>query len=644
MSFDLDDDILQDFLIESGEILDLLSEQLVLLEKQPDNTELLNAIFRGFHTIKGGAGFLTFTPLVDVCHLAENIFDQLRTHRLSITQGLMDGILTALDCVESMFQSIQNKEPLSAPPESLLNCLKAIAAGDVLDEKKPADSTPNVNSPSSLENDMSDGEFDYLLDELHGIEALSDVLPESTPSLTLPDEAMKDEEFEQLLDELHGKGKGPSGSIESNDTPKIKSDLPPIVGLNDTPLLRDPEVSSAPPILEKQTKNHSVTESSVRVDTRTLDIIMNMVGELVLVRNRLVSLGLDSADEELSKAVGNLDIVTGDLQGAVMKTRMQPIKKVFGRFPRIIRDLSRSLNKEIELIVHGEETDLDKNLVEALADPLIHLVRNAIDHGIELPETRKAAGKNPTGQVLLSAAQEGDHILLTIEDDGRGMDPEILKNIAIQRGVLDTESAARLSDRDAYHLVFAPGFSTKTEISDISGRGVGMDVVKTAINQLNGNIEIDSVLGRGSVISITVPLTLAILPALMIGVGDQPFALPLSSVSEIFHLDLRESHVVEGQSTVKVRDKALPLFYLQDWLSQKPVVCHLDFGHVVIVQVGHIRVGLVVDVLIGQEEVVIKPLDCLLQGTPGMAGATITSDGHIALILDVPNLLNYYAH
>ncbi len=642
MSFDLDDDILQDFLIESGEILDLLSEQLVLLEKQPDNTELLNAIFRGFHTIKGGAGFLTFTPLVDVCHLAENIFDQLRTHRLTINQGLMDGILMALDCVETMFQSIKSKEPLSSPPESLLTCLKAIASGEVVNVPLVVNA-PVVNSESKaqpvVDDSMSDIEFERLLDELHGTVSQSS----STVLSPSSDDVIGDEEFEQLLDELHGKSEPsfpPSvhDGGESNPALSLDSDSE-----KTSTVMDDLVVVSTPSVLEKNNKNHSVTESSVRVDTSTLDIIMNMVGELVLVRNRLVSLGLNSDDEELSKTIGNLDIVTGDLQGAVMKTRMQPIKKVFGRFPRIIRDLSRSLEKEIELIVQGEETDLDKNLVEALADPLIHLVRNAIDHGIELPEVRKAAGKDPIGTVLLSAAQEGDHILLTIEDDGRGMDPVILKNIAVQRGILDTESAARLSDRDAYHLVFAPGFSTKTEISDISGRGVGMDVVKTAINQLNGNIEIDSVLGRGCVISITVPLTLAILPALMIEVSGQPFALPLSAVNEIFHLDLRKSHVVEGQNTIKVRDKAIPLFYLQDWLSQKSESNYLDFGHVVIVQVGHIRVGLVVDVLIGQEEVVIKPLDCLLQGTPGMAGATITSDGHIALILDVGSLLNYYA-
>ncbi len=294
--------------------------------------------------------------------------------------------------------------------------------------------------------------------------------------------------------------------------------------------------------------------------------------------------------------------------------------------------------------MRGEETDLDKNLVEALADPLVHLVRNSVDHGIEMPDIREKAGKPRLGTVLLSASQEGDHILLTIEDDGGGMDPDRLRNIAVDRGVMDADAASRLTDSECYNLIFAPGFSTKKEISDISGRGVGMDVVKTGISQLNGSISIDSSLGKGTRIDIKVPLTLAILPTLMVGVAEQPFALPLASVNEIFHLDLRKTNSVDGQLTIIVRDKAIPLFYLQDWLSAVGLPQReRDHGHVVIVQIGNQRIGFVVDTLIGQEEVVIKPLDELLQGTPGMAGATITSDGHIALILDVPNLLKHYA-
>ncbi|MEL0037311.1 MAG: chemotaxis protein CheA, partial [Gammaproteobacteria bacterium] len=336
--------------------------------------------------------------------------------------------------------------------------------------------------------------------------------------------------------------------------------------------------------------------------------------------------------------------VTGSLQAAVMKTRMQPIKKVFGRFPRVVRDLARSLKKEIKLSLVGEETDLDKNLVEALADPLVHLVRNSVDHGVEKPDVREAAGKDRVGNVTLSATQEGDHILLSIVDDGGGMNAEVLRGIAVEKGLMDSEAADRLTDKECYSLIFAPGFSTKKEISDVSGRGVGMDVVKTKITQLNGSIDIDSEMGVGTTIKIKVPLTLAIMPTLMVVVGGQTFALPLASVNEIFHLDLSRTNTVDGQRTIIVRQKAIPLFYLEHWLVRgaDPTATKKE-GHVVIYQAGDKRVGFVVDSLLGQEEVVIKALGASLSGTPGMAGATITSDGGIALILDVPGLLSHYS-
>jgi len=323
---------------------------------------------------------------------------------------------------------------------------------------------------------------------------------------------------------------------------------------------------------------------------------------------------------------------------------MQPIKKVFGRFPRVVRDLARSLKKDINLELRGEDTDLDKNLVEALADPLVHLVRNAVDHGIEMPDKREAADKPRQGQVVLGAAQEGDHILLTISDDGAGMDADVLRGKAVEKGMMDEESASRLTDSECYALIFAPGFSMKAEISDISGRGVGMDVVKTSISKLNGVIDIKSEVGVGTTLSIKVPLTLAIMPTLMVMLGDQIFAFPLVSVNEIFHLDLEKTNIVDGQQTIMVRNKTLPLFYLRKWLAStfnendEPRI-----EHVVIVNVGTQRVGFVVDQLIGQEEVVIKPLGALLQGTKGLAGATITGDGRISLILDFPELMATYA-
>ncbi|MCE2571496.1 chemotaxis protein CheA [Motilimonas eburnea] len=708
MGFDVDEDILQDFLVEAAEILELLSEQLVDLEKQPDDSNLLNAIFRGFHTVKGGAGFLSLTELVDCCHGAENVFDTLRNGGRAVDAELMDVILQALDSINEMFSQVQAREPLTPAPPEIIDALHKLSlpAGaepaapepvvepEPIPEPEPLVEPAASNEESSAEagiDEITEDEFERLLDELHGtkgptatapaesevasgditddeFESLLDELhgkgqhKSVTPAPAADDGLIDDDEFERLLDELHGSGKSPTNETKpaASPAPSAQAAAPKAQAPSASTPAQAPKPSSpaapaataapAKAPAEKPAANRAPApapaESTVRVDTRTLDEIMNMVGELVLVRNRLVSLGINSTDEAMAKAVANLDVVTADLQGGVMKTRMQPIKKVFGRFPRVVRDLARTLKKEINLTLEGEDTDLDKNLVEALADPLVHLVRNAVDHGIEMPDVREQNGKPRLGQIKLSASQEGDHILLVIEDDGAGMDAEKLKNIAISKGILDPDTAARMSNTEAYSLIFAPGFSTKVEISDISGRGVGMDVVKTSITQLNGAIHIDSNLGTGTRLEIKVPLTLAILPTLMVLVGKQTFALPLTNVNEIFHLDLRKTNVVDGQLTVIVREKAIPLFYLQDWLIRNgaPAKQKRDgLGHVVIVQLGMKQVGFVVDSLIGQEEVVIKALDDLLQGTPGMAGATITSDGGIALILDIPSLLKHYA-
>ncbi|WP_334027307.1 chemotaxis protein CheA [Alteromonas sp. P256] len=751
MSFDVDEEILQDFLVEAGEILEQLQEQLVDLENNPEDANLLNAIFRGYHTVKGGAGFLSLTELVEICHGAENVFDVMRNGQRTLTPELMDIILQATDVVVDMFERVKSQEPLEPADAKLVDTLHklskpespdenifdtdetasstqpesgpeslpeldivdespspASSGGDIdeisedefealLDElhgssapgksspgksstdtkskaKAPAAPSPDITSPdvsSGNADDITDDEFEALLDDLHGKGKFSAAEESVAPSKPAPqsasasgDEEITDDEFEALLDQLHGSGQGPTvQSASDTKAPepnvdkaatdaiqKAKQSAPAVAKA--APAAPAPsKAAPAAPVTKdagkkdekKAAASSPPAETTVRVDTKRLDQVMNMVGELVLVRNRLISLGINTNDESMSKAIANLDVVTGDLQGAVMKTRMQPIKKVFGRFPRVVRDLARSLKKEITLELEGEETDLDKNLVEALADPLVHLVRNSVDHGVEMPDDRAASGKPRMGTVKLSASQEGDHILLTIEDDGKGMDPEKLKEIAISRGVLDADAAARMSDVEAFNLIFAPGFSTKTEISDISGRGVGMDVVKTKINQLNGTVNIDSQLGKGTRLEIKVPLTLAILPTLMIIIGKQTFALPLGSVSEIINMDIKKTNTVDGQLTMIVRSKAIPLFFLGDWLIRGPKSIEREKGHVVVVQVGTRQVGFVVDALIGQEEVVIKPLDALLQGTPGMAGATITSDGGIALILDIPSLLKRYA-
>ncbi len=690
MSFDADEEILQDFLVEAGEILEQLSEQLVELESRPDDMDLLNAIFRGFHTVKGGAGFLQLNALVECCHIAENVFDILRKGERRVSSELMDVVLQALDTVNAMFDQVREQseptpatpellaalarlaepegaapaEPVQAPPaavppaepaappeapaqsgssditddefEQLLDALQgdeapasavaeasAAPAGDEISDAEfealldqlhgkgkfvpPAVSAEPAQVPAeavepaaaAAGDDISDDEFEALLDELHGKGKFGDV-PEAAgtpaaPAAAAPAAApaeqgkapaaaggdeISDDEFESLLDELHGKGKfngaseavAAAAAVAKNIAAKSPAAKP----------VAPAKAAAARPAAPDRPAA-SEAETTVRVDTARLDEIMNMVGELVLVRNRLVRLGLNSGDEAMAKAVANLDVVTGDLQMSVMKTRMQPIKKVFGRFPRLVRDLARNMKKEINLELVGEETDLDKNLVEALADPLV------------------------------------------------------------QKGLLERDAADRLTDLECYNLIFAPGFSTKTEISDVSGRGVGMDVVKTKISQLNGTVNVFSQKGSGSKIVIKVPLTLAIMPTLMVMLGSQAFAFPLVNVNEIFHLDLSRTNAVDGQEVVIVRDKALPLFYLKRWLVPSAAHEEQGEGHVVILSVGTQRIGFVVDQLVGQEEVVIKPLGKMLQGTPGMAGATITGDGRIALILDVPSMLKRYA-
>lgn len=732
MSVDLGDEILQDFLVEASEILEQLNEQLVDLEQTPEDSDLLNSIFRGFHTIKGGGSFLSLTNLVEVCHQSEDVFNLLRNNELVLDADMMDAFLRVLDEVNAMFEQIRAGEDPSAAPPELLQQLQDMQApqgtgdsvtaaesndeseagsaaddqsadevqvgaaaaetespeaghgsadesgGDEItddefealldslhgDEDSPSaksdDKASALNSASTpAADEISDGEFDDLLDSLHGKgsgptakkETADKASNETGKTVPAAGDAAADEitddEFESMLDSMHGKGKGPKAFNKSGAVKKDNGDKPASSSVAKKPAAgtgaaakSKAAAKSAPPAPRATT-----AEATVRVDTARLDGIMNLVGELVLARNRLNTLKETFEDERVHQAIANLDAVTGDLQSAVMKTRMQPVKKVFGRFPRVVRDLARTLDKQISLDMVGEETDLDKNLVEALADPLVHLVRNSVDHGIELPAIREAAGKSREGKVVLAARQEGDNILLSISDDGAGMDPEVLRNKVIEKGLMDSESASRLDDKGCFDLIFMPGLTTKQNISDVSGRGVGMDVVKTKITQLNGTIEIDSEIGKGTTLRIKVPLTLAILPTLMVQLGSRKYALPLSVVSEIFELSSKKTSIVDGREVVLNRGKAPPVFHLRKWLlngsDHSEPKC--EEPQVIMVQVANAAVGLVVDQVIGQEEVVIKPLGALLQGLPGMAGSTITGDGNIAIILDVQGLLKSYA-
>ena len=709
MAFNADNEMLQDFLIEAGELLDGLNGQLIDLERTPDDRDPLNAVFRGFHTIKGGAGFLEITPLVEVCHIAEDVFNLLRNGERRVDARLMDVMLRVLDVLNQMFAELHQGQlpdpadpgllrelarlrdgnpapapakaapvaaPAPTPVVSPVPVVKPVAPAPLADaadtefEALLADLREGDTGVTDVEardveveavqavggtgSDLiTDEEFEALLDKLHGPGKFSAPAPEEPPVvISKGEDLITDDEFEKVLDQMYGAGKGPTsaggaaeataeaatdGAAASMPMPVedgadgVAANLPatrPATGRGDAKSAAAPEKA----------------ETTVRVDTERLDAIMNLVGELVLVRNRLNTLKATFDDEQVSQVIASLDMVTSDLQAAVMKTRMQPVKKVFGRFPRVVRDVSRVLGKEVELIMEGEETDLDKNLVEALADPLIHLVRNAVDHGIEMPDVRQRNSKPRIGTVVLSAAQEGDHILLSIRDDGAGMDPEKLRRKAVEKGMMDAETAERLTEQECFELILLPGFSTKEQISDISGRGVGMDVVKTAISRLSGTINISSEVGAGTLVMIKVPLTLAILPTLMVVVNRRKYAMPLGVVSEIFEIADKETNVVDGQLSITVRQKALPLFNLRRWLSirNEEATPGIKDGQVVLVQIGAQTVGLIVDSVIGQEEVVIKPLGEILYGLPGFAGATITGDGHIALILDLPSLLRHY--
>ncbi|WP_422508086.1 chemotaxis protein CheA [Stenotrophomonas sp. GZD-301] len=596
------DDIAADFILEAQEILDRLGEQLVSLEQSPQDTDQLNAVFRGFHTLKGGAGFLGIQAMVELCHAAEETLGMARSGQATLQAHHFDAGQQSLDYLQSMLDSVSaGTEPGYAPPE-------LIAQFDV---NGPATPAP-VAAPAAAGALITDDEFEALLDQLHGGAAPTAVAPAKAA-----DGLIGEDEFEALLDQLHG-GAAPGAQ--------------PVAAVA-APAPRAPAPAAAKPAPNKPVAE---AEHTVRVDTKRLDAIVNLIGELVLSRNRLKTLRARLHDEELDRAVSTLDIATARLQSAVMRTRMQPVGKVFSRFPKVARDVARSLKKEVDLELVGAETELDRNLVEALADPLVHLVRNAIDHGVEMPDLREAQGKPRGGHVRLSAQQEGDYVSIEVQDDGAGIDPERLRQKAREKGLIDPEAAARLTSEECLHLVFLPGFSTKQQVTDISGRGVGMDVVQSRIRELSGQIQIQSELGRGSRFMIRVPLTLAILPTLLVQAGEDVYALPLARVMEVLHAPNTSLGWFDGRAVLDRKSHTLPLVDLRHWLEVDPVPSPLLT--IVVLQAGEARFGLVVDQVRGREEVVIKPLPKALRGLRGYAGATLIGDGRMSLILDVDGL------
>lgn len=604
------EELLQDFLLEAGELLSQVDNQLVELEKQPDDRSRLNDIFRGFHTIKGGAGFLNAEHLVALCHRTENLFDKLRNGELILTPETMDTILSATGSVRNMFAQLAQGVQPGPAHGGLLAGLDAALAGQ---QPVPAAGMPAAAAVIPPADKTSPPQADIDWDVLHA--ALTGApLPAPAQAVAPTLEVAR----------AVSQSTGEHTAAQSASRP----DLP----------------SPGHAMLAGSTPAQSLQkETTIRVDTARLDQVLNLSGEIGLTKNRIATLKSQILHgnfepetlKNLDLAVSQLDLLVSDLQNAVMKTRMQPIGRLFQKYPRLARDLARQLGKDVELVLSGEETELDKTMIEDLNDPLVHLVRNAVDHGIESSTERQAANKPAKAIVTLAASQVGDHIYIEISDDGKGIRPDVIRAKAIQKGLIDQETASSLDDRQSLQLLFLPGFSTKDEISSVSGRGVGMDVVKTNITRLNGKIDVLSVPGQGSTFTISLPLTMAILPVLVVRLNDQSFAVPLSMVREIIPIKREEIQRVSGRATMVVRDEVLPinsLARLIGWEAKKSP----DFG--VLMHAADATFILAVDDFVGRDDVVIKPLSDIKP--KGVAGATLSGDGSIVLVLDMEELLS----
>ncbi len=614
------EDLLQDFLQEASDLLSDVDNKLVDLEKMPDDRGLLNDIFRGFHTVKGGAGFLNATELVTLCHLTENLFDRLRNGELELTPEVMDIIMAATKGVREMFGELgQMVQPQPADP-SVIAGLQSALSGEAPVAVVAVESP--VQDGSSSVSAAAPGEPDWAA--LHAAVAgkPAPVAPAASEVITKAEASAA------------GIAVTPAAGVPAQAASQPAAASPYGRRASDRP--------GGQPVNARRAEER-VRENTIRVDTSRLDQVLNLSGEIGLTKNRLTSLRADilagKNDSEtlhaLDQAVSQLDLLVSDLQNSVMKTRMQPIGRLFQKYPRIARDLARQLGKDVELVLAGEETEVDKTMIEDLADPLIHLIRNAVDHGVEMPMERQAAGKPTKSLVRLEARQEGDHIVLIIADDGKGMSAERIRAKAIEKGLISEEEANTLDERQSLNLIFLPGFSTKTQISDVSGRGVGMDVVKTNIQKLNGSIEIRSEPGKGSVFIISLPLTLAILPVLLVLLGDQPFALPLSLVREILPIEQSRIQEVGGKETLVVRGEVLPVITLSRLLGW-PLEHYPEYG--VFMQTAERSFILGVDSFAGRDDAVIKSLEDFRP--KGVAGVTTLSNGQIVLILDMKELLS----
>ncbi len=651
-------EIMEDFLIEAFEMNEQLDQDLVELEHNPEDLDLLNRIFRVAHTIKGSSSFLNLNILTHLTHNMEDVLNRARKGEIKITPDIMDVVLRSIDLMKTLLVTIRDtgSDTNNGKENEIEEAVKQLQAITSQNLEGSKETSGTKEAPKEIKEEIKE-------------KTKEEVKANKTPTAenSASDNPLADEpdldyanmsaeeveaEIERLLNKRQEADKERRAQKKQEAKPKQEEQAKPkqeVTPTKETPKAPKTETKAKAKADTEENKAPSIgVEQTVRVDVRRLDHLMNLIGELVLGKNRLIRIYSDVEErydgekflEELNQVVSSISAVTTDLQLAVMKTRMQPVGKVFNKFPRMVRDLSRELGKSIELIIEGEETELDKSIVEEIGDPLIHIIRNSCDHGIEPLEERRRLNKPETGKVQLSAYNEGNHIVIKISDDGKGLDPVMLKEKAIEKGVISERDAEGMSDREAFNLIFKPGFSTAKVVSNVSGRGVGMDVVKTNIEKLNGIIEIDSEVGVGTTQKLKIPLTLAIIQALLVGVQEEYYAIPLSSVLETVRISQDEIYTVDGKSVLRLRDEVLSLVRLSDIFKVDAILESNSDVYVVIIGLADQKIGVIVDYLIGQEEVVIKSLGYYLKNTRGIAGATVRGDGKITLIVDVGAMMD----
>ncbi|WP_208353084.1 hybrid sensor histidine kinase/response regulator [Helicobacter pylori] len=641
-------EIMEDFLIEAFEMNEQLDQDLVELEHNPEDLDLLNRIFRVAHTIKGSSSFLNLNILTHLTHNMEDVLNRARKGEIKITPDIMDVVLRSIDLMKTLLVTIRDtgSDTNNGKENEIEEAVKQLQAITSQNLEGAKETSGTKEAPKEVKEEIKE----KTKEEVKANKApTAENLTSDNPLADEPDldyANMSAEEVEAEIERLLNKRQEADKERRAQKKQEAKQEVAPT---KETPKAPKTETKAKAKADTEENKAPSIgVEQTVRVDVRRLDHLMNLIGELVLGKNRLIRIYSDVEErydgekflEELNQVVSSISAVTTDLQLAVMKTRMQPVGKVFNKFPRMVRDLSRELGKSIELIIEGEETELDKSIVEEIGDPLIHIIRNSCDHGIELLEERRRLNKPETGKVQLSAYNEGNHIVIKISDDGKGLDPVMLKEKAIEKGVISERDAEGMSDREAFNLIFKPGFSTAKVVSNVSGRGVGMDVVKTNIEKLNGIIEIDSEVGVGTTQKLKIPLTLAIIQALLVGVQEEYYAIPLSSVLETVRISQDEIYTVDGKSVLRLRDEVLSLVRLSDIFKVDAILESNSDVYVVIIGLADQKIGVIVDYLIGQEEVVIKSLGYYLKNTRGIAGATVRGDGKITLIVDVGAMMD----